>query len=47
MENMYNDIADLGLPMICAGGIGSEVELKKAINLDSRNKEYFCITCDI
>ena len=33
MENMYNDIADLGLPMICAGGIGSEVELKKAINL--------------
>ena len=33
MENMYDDIADLGLPMICAGGIGSEVELKKAINL--------------
>jgi nitronate monooxygenase len=33
MENMYNDIADLGFPMICAGGIGSKVELKKAINL--------------
>jgi nitronate monooxygenase len=33
MESMYNDMADLGLPLICAGGVGSEVELKKAINL--------------
>jgi len=33
MESLYNDIIDLGLPLICAGGIGSKVELKKAINL--------------
>ena len=30
---MYDEISDLGLPLICAGGIGSEIELKKAIEI--------------
>ena len=33
MEEMYADLSDLGLPLICAGGIGSEKELKDAMNL--------------
>ncbi len=33
MENMYNDLHDLGLPLICAGGIGSENELSEAIDI--------------
>lgn len=33
MEEMYADLSDLGLPLICAGGIGSEKELKDAINI--------------
>ena len=33
MEEMYTDLVDLGLPLICAGGIGSEKELKSAISL--------------
>ncbi len=33
MEDMYADLSDLGLPLICAGGIGSEKELKDAINI--------------
>lgn len=33
MENMYDEIHDLGLPLICAGGIGSKDELSKAIKL--------------
>tara|TARA_S200000501_G_scaffold249246_1_gene233486 strand:- start:920 stop:1906 length:987 start_codon:yes stop_codon:yes gene_type:complete len=33
MEEMYADLSDLGLPLICAGGIGSEKELKVAMNL--------------
>ena len=27
MEQMYEDLSDLGVPLICAGGIGSEKEL--------------------
>ena len=33
MEDMYADLSDLGLPLICAGGVGSERELKDAMNL--------------
>jgi len=33
MESLYDEISDLGLPLICAGGIGSEIELKKAIEI--------------
>ena len=33
MEEMYTDLSDLGLPLICAGGVGSEKELKSAISL--------------
>ena len=33
MEEMYADLSDLGLPLICAGGVGSEKELKDAMNL--------------
>ena len=33
MEDMYGDLSDLGLPLICAGGVGSERELKDAMNL--------------
>ncbi len=31
MEIMFNELNKLGLPLICAGGIGSEIELHKAI----------------
>ena len=33
MEDMYNELNDLGLPLICAGGIGSEIELSKALKI--------------
>tara|TARA_B100000686_G_C16773916_1_gene967111 strand:- start:112 stop:1092 length:981 start_codon:yes stop_codon:yes gene_type:complete len=33
MEKMFDDLSDLGLPLICAGGVGSEVELKEALRI--------------
>lgn len=33
MEEMYDELSDMGLPLICAGGIGSEVELNKALEI--------------
>ncbi len=33
MEKMYEDLNDLGLPLICAGGVGSEKELKHALDI--------------
>ena len=33
MEEMYTELNDLGLPLICAGGIGSELELIKALEI--------------
>jgi len=33
MENMYSELYDLGLPLICAGGIGSEIELSNAMEI--------------
>tara|TARA_B100001123_G_scaffold298244_1_gene332632 strand:+ start:2167 stop:3147 length:981 start_codon:yes stop_codon:yes gene_type:complete len=33
MEAMFEELADLGLPLICAGGIGSEKELKEALRI--------------
>jgi len=33
METMYDELTDLGLPLVCAGGIGSELELAQAMNL--------------
>ena len=33
MEEMYDELNDLGLPLICAGGIGSELDLTKALNI--------------
>jgi nitronate monooxygenase len=33
MEKMYKDLEDLGLPLVCAGGIGSEVELQDAMGV--------------
>ena len=33
MDKMYRDLEDLGLPMVCAGGIGSEIELKDAMGV--------------
>ena len=33
MEEMFDHLSDMGLPLICAGGIGSELELKKAIDI--------------
>ena len=33
MKKMYNELSDLGLPLICAGGIGSEIELSKALTI--------------
>jgi nitronate monooxygenase len=33
MEQMYESLSDLGLPLICAGGIGSEKELKEALRI--------------
>tara|TARA_Y100000996_G_C22510503_1_gene638178 strand:- start:336 stop:1337 length:1002 start_codon:yes stop_codon:yes gene_type:complete len=33
MEKMYNELRDLDLPLICAGGIGSETELIQAMEI--------------
>ena len=33
MEEMYDQLHDLGVPLICAGGIGSEHELNQALEL--------------
>ena len=33
MEEIYDQLADMNLPLICAGGIGSEVELRKALQV--------------
>ena len=33
MEAMFEELADLGLPLICAGGIGSEKDLKEALRI--------------
>ena len=33
MEEMYEELSDLGVPLICAGGIGSEEELNAALEL--------------
>ena len=33
MEGMYESLSDLGLPLICAGGIGSEEELRDALKI--------------
>ena len=33
MEGMYDELYDLDLPLICAGGIGSEKELAKAMEV--------------
>lgn len=33
MEEIYDQLADMGLPLICAGGIGSEIELRKALQV--------------
>ena len=33
MEEMYDELSDMGLPLICAGGIGSEEELNRALEI--------------
>ena len=33
MEKMYKDLEDLGLPLVCAGGIGSEIEFQDAMGV--------------
>lgn len=33
MEEMYEQLSDMGLPLICAGGIGSEIELAEALKI--------------
>ena len=33
MEEMYEQLSDMGLPLICAGGIGSEKELIEALRI--------------
>ena len=33
MEKMFNDLKDLDLPMVCAGGVGSETELQEALRI--------------
>ena len=33
MEDMFEELSDLGVPLICAGGIGSEEELNAALEL--------------
>ncbi len=33
MEEMFEELSDLDVPLICAGGIGSEEELKAAMDL--------------
>ncbi|MDH5541747.1 MAG: nitronate monooxygenase [Nitrospinota bacterium] len=32
-EKMYDDLKDLGVPLICAGGIGNEADFKAALDL--------------
>ena len=39
MEEMYTDLSDLGLPLICAGGVGSEKELKEAEIKKEKNEK--------
>ena len=33
MEEMFELLSDMNLPLICAGGVGSELELKKALEI--------------
>ena len=33
MENLFEELSGLGKPLVCAGGIGSRIELNKAMNL--------------
>ena len=33
MEKMYKELEDLGLPLVCAGGIGSETEFRDAMGM--------------
>ncbi len=33
MEEMYDELSDMDLPLICAGGVGSEEELNKALEI--------------
>ena len=33
MEKMYHSLSDIGLPLVCAGGIGSEKELNAALRI--------------
>jgi len=33
MEEMFLLLSDMGLPLICAGGVGSELELRKALEI--------------
>lgn len=33
MQEMYDELSDMGLPLICAGGIGSEAELNRALEI--------------
>jgi len=33
MEELYEELSDMGLPLICAGGVGGEVELRRALEL--------------
>ncbi|MFQ3343577.1 MAG: nitronate monooxygenase [Candidatus Thalassarchaeaceae archaeon] len=33
MEEMYSQLSHIGLPLICAGGIGSELELNRALEI--------------
>ena len=33
MESLHDEISDLGLPLVCAGGIGSKIDLKKAFKI--------------
>lgn len=33
MEEMYEELCDMGLSLVCAGGIGSEVELNRALEI--------------
>jgi len=33
MQEMHAELSDMGLPLICAGGIGSEVELNAALEI--------------
>ena len=33
MEKMYEELEDIGLPLVCAGGIGSETEFRDAMGM--------------